>query len=76
MEMGGSGDPDVSFILSRIVGFVPGGRATPSYGQYGYVWPKGYSFYPICCSFSTWFGHDFSAGQFLSGRSFLIVTMT
>ena len=27
---------------------------------------------PICCSFLTWFGHDFSAGQFASVRSFSI----
>ena len=27
---------------------------------------------PICCSFLTWFGHDFPAGQFVSVRSFLI----
>ena len=26
---------------------------------------------PICCSFFTWFGHDFLAGQFVSVRSFL-----
>ena len=23
---------------------------------------------PICCSFLTWFGHDFPAGQFVSVR--------
>ena len=27
---------------------------------------------PICCSFLTWFGHDFPAGQFVSVQSFLI----
>ena len=27
---------------------------------------------PICYSFLTWFGHDFTAGQFVSDRSFLI----
>ena len=26
---------------------------------------------PICCSFSTWFGHDFPAGQSVSVRSSL-----
>ena len=26
---------------------------------------------PICCSLLTWFGHDFSAGQFLSVHTFL-----
>ena len=26
---------------------------------------------PICCSFLTWFGHDFLAGQFVSVRSYL-----
>ena len=27
---------------------------------------------PICCSFLTWFGHVFPAGQLVSVRSFLI----
>ena len=27
---------------------------------------------PACCSFLTWFGYDFPAGQFVSVRSFLI----
>ena len=31
---------------------------------------------PICCSSLTWFGHDFSAGQFLSVRSLLIAATT
>ena len=31
---------------------------------------------PTCCSFLTWFGHDFPAGQFASVRSFLIAAMT
>ena len=30
----------------------------------------------ICCSFFTWFGHDFPAGQFLSVRSYLIAATT
>ena len=30
----------------------------------------------ICCSFLTWFGHNFSAGQFLSFCSLLIARMT
>ena len=30
----------------------------------------------ICCSFLTWFGHNFSAGQFLSFRSLLLARMT
>ena len=31
---------------------------------------------PICCSFFTWFGHDFPAGQFVSVRRFLNAAMT
>ena len=31
---------------------------------------------PKCCSFSTWFGHDLSAGQFLSVRSLSFATTT
>ena len=30
----------------------------------------------ICCSFFTWFGHDFPAGQFVSVRSYLIAATT
>ena len=31
---------------------------------------------PMCCSFLTWFGHDFPAGQFASVCSFLIAATT
>ena len=30
----------------------------------------------LCCSFLTWFGHDFPAGQFVSVRSYLIAATT
>ena len=33
-------------------------------------------FRSICCSFFTWFGHDFPAGQFVSVRSYLIAATT
>ena len=31
---------------------------------------------PMCCSFLTWFGHVFPAGQLVSVRSFLIAATT